>query len=130
MESMPRSQPLHCLTFVFVQFCVICARNFDSLMQRVAFYPAPLIISHSPKPLTFYAETELLNVHTVLNFTDLSGSFAMSNKSCSVPLEKFLINYCLLFAVFKKLFVGFFLCQAFQLWLSVTLIYRGIISLW
>ena len=41
-----------------------------------------------------------------------------------------LINYCLQFAAFKKLFVGFFLCQAFQLWLSVTLIYRGIIGLW
>ena len=89
MDSRPRSQPLRCLTFVFVQFCVIRAQNFDSLRQRVAFYPAPLMISHSPKPLTFYAETKLLNVHTVFNFTDLSGSFAMSNKSCSVPLEKF-----------------------------------------
>ena len=102
MESMPRSQPLHCLTFVFVQFCVIRARNFDSLTQRVAFYPAPLIISHSPKPLTFYAERELLNVHTVLNFTDLSGSFAMSNKSCSVPLEKFLDQLLLTVRDFQK----------------------------
>lgn len=91
MDSRPRSQPLRCLifVFVFVQFCVIRAQNFDSLTQRVAFYPAPLMISHSPKPLTFYAETKLLNVHTVFNFTDLSGGFAMSNKSCSVPLEKF-----------------------------------------
>ena len=59
------------------------------LLRRVAFYPAPLMISHSLKPLTFYAETKLLNVHTVFNFTELSGSFTMSNKSCSVPLEKF-----------------------------------------
>ena len=79
MDSRPRSQPLRCLIFVFVQLCVIRAQNFDSLMQRVAFYPAPLMVSHSPKPLTFYAETKLLNVHTVFNFTDPSGSFAMSN---------------------------------------------------
>ena len=59
MDSMPRSQPLGCLilVFVFVQFCVIRSQNFGSLTQRVAFYPAPLMISHSPKPLTFYAET-------------------------------------------------------------------------
>ena len=67
MDSRPGSQPLRCLifVFVFVQFGVIRAQNFDCLMQRVAFYPAPLMISHSPKPLTFYSETNLLNVHTV-----------------------------------------------------------------
>ena len=50
MDSMPKSQPLRCLIFVFVivQFCEIRTQNFDSLMQRVAFYPAPLMISHSP----------------------------------------------------------------------------------
>ena len=104
MDSRPRSQPLRCLifVFVFVQFCVIRAQNFDSLTQRVAFYPAPLMISHSPKPLTFYAETKLLNVHTVFNFTDLSGSFAMSNKSCSVPLEKFFDQLLLTVRGFQK----------------------------
>ena len=42
--------------FVIVQCCVIRVQNFYSLTQRVAFNPAPLMISHSPKPLTFYAE--------------------------------------------------------------------------
>ena len=102
MDSRPRSQPLRCLTFVFVQLCVIRAQNFDSLMQRVAFYPAPLMISHSPKPLTFYAETKLLNVHTVFNFTELSGSFTMSSKSCYVPLEKFFDQLLLTVRSFQK----------------------------
>ena len=102
MDSRPRSQPLRCLILVFVQFSVIRSQNFDSLMQRVAFYPAPLMISHSPKPLTFYAETKLLNVHTVFNFTDLSGSFAMSNKFCSVPLEKFFDQLFLTVRGFQK----------------------------
>ena len=35
-----------------------------------------------------------------------------------------LINYCLQFALFKKLFLGFFLWQAFQLWWSVTHLLR------
>ena len=89
MDSRPSSQPLRCLVFVFVivHFCMTHAQNFDSLTQRVPFYPAPLI-SHSPKPLTFYAEKKLLNIHTVFNFTELGGSFTMSDKSYSVPLEK------------------------------------------
>ena len=104
MDSRPSSQPLRCLilVFVFVQFCVIRSQNFDSLTQRVAFYPAPLMISHSPKPLTFYAETKLFNVHTVFNFTDLSDIFAMSNKSCSVPLEKFFDQLLLTVCGFQK----------------------------
>ena len=60
------------------------------------------MISHSPKPLTFYAETKLLNVHTVYNFTELSGSFALSNKSCSVPLEKFFDQLLLTVRGFQK----------------------------
>ena len=104
MDSRPSSQPLRCLilVFVFVQFCVILSQNFDSLMQRVAFYPAPLMISRSPKPLTFYAETKLLNLQTVFRFTDLNGSFAMSDKSCSVPLEKFFLQLLLTVRGFQK----------------------------
>ena len=60
------------------------------------------MISHSPKQLTFYAETKLLNVHTVFNFIDLSGSFAMSSKPCSVPLEKFFDQLLLTVHGFQK----------------------------
>ena len=59
------------------------AQQFDSLTQRVTFYPAALMVIHSPKPLTFYQNAKPLNVHTVLNFTGLGNRFLMSNNSCS-----------------------------------------------
>ena len=47
------------------------------------------MVSHSPKPLTFYDNTKLLNIHTVLNFTDFEKHFSMSNNSCSILKQKF-----------------------------------------
>ena len=70
-----------CIPFCLVTF--VMTQQFDSLTQRVTFYPAALMLSHSPKSLTFYQNTKLLNVHTVLNFTGLGNRFLMSNNSCS-----------------------------------------------
>ena len=65
------------------------SQQFSSLTQSVTFYPASLMISHSPKPLTFYDDTKLLNIHTVLNFTGFNKRLFMSNNSCSVFDSKF-----------------------------------------
>ena len=70
-----------CIPFCLVTF--VMTQQFDSLTQRVTFYPAALMVSHSPKPLTFYQNAKPLNVHTVLNFTGLGNRFLMSNNSCS-----------------------------------------------
>ena len=58
-------------------------QQFESFTQKVAFYPASLMISHSSKPLTFYDYTKLLNMYTGLNFTEPCIRFTMSNHSCS-----------------------------------------------
>ena len=47
------------------------------------------MVSHSPKPLTFYDNTKILSIRTVLNFTNMGVRFTMSNNSCSVFKEKF-----------------------------------------
>ena len=36
------------------------------------------MVSHSPKPLTFYDNTKILNVHTVFNFTNLGKRFIIN----------------------------------------------------
>ena len=38
------------------------------LSERVTFYPASVILSHNPKPLTFYENTKLLNVHIDIGY--------------------------------------------------------------
>lgn len=71
MDSITKAQSLLFLavfSFVPIQIHVVYAQKFDSLTQKVTFYPGSLLISHSPKPLTFYEDTKLLNVHTVFNF--------------------------------------------------------------
>ena len=60
-------------------------QQFDSLTQRVTFYPASLMVSH----LTFYDNTKILNIRTVLNFTDMGVHSTMWNNSCAVFKEKF-----------------------------------------
>ena len=73
MDSITTAQSLLFLAvfiFVSIQIHVVCAQKFDSLTQNVTFYPGSLLISHSPKPLTFYEDTKLCNVHTVFNFTE------------------------------------------------------------
>ena len=73
------SLSIFCLLTIFVE-----PQHFDSLTQKVTFYPASLMVSYNPKPLTFYDDTKLLNMHTVLNFTNLGKRFMMSNHSCSL----------------------------------------------
>ena len=47
------------------------------------------MVSHRVKPLTFYDNTKILSICTVLNFTDKGVCFSMSNDSGSVFKEKF-----------------------------------------
>ena len=44
------------------------SQQFDSLTQRVTFYPAWLMVSHSPKPLTFYDNIKILSIRTFLTW--------------------------------------------------------------
>jgi len=46
------------------------------------------MVSHSPKPLTFYDNTKFINIHTVLKLTDFGIHF-MSNNSCSDVKARF-----------------------------------------
>ena len=93
MDPRRKPQPLSFHLVLFVAFTCVCFRligcqDFDSFTKRVTFYPASLMISHNPKPLTYYHDTKLLNVHTVLNFTKLAKRFSMSNNSCSIFKER------------------------------------------
>ena len=91
MDSSGKPKPFCSVIAIFI-FCSMplsMCQRFDALTQKVTFYPASLMVSHSPKPLTFYENTKLLNVHTVLNFTELGKRLIMSNNSCSVFKEKF-----------------------------------------
>ena len=90
------SKGKHQSFFYLLLFFVACfsvnttlSQQFDSLTQRVTFYPASLMISHSPKPLTFYDNTKILNIRAVFKFTDLGTHFSMSNNSCSIFKGKF-----------------------------------------
>ena len=90
MDSNGRTQPLLvvsltisvivCLGFEFV----LSLQSNTYLTQRVTFYPATLIVSHNAKPLTFYENTRLLNVHAVFSFTDFGERLSMSNHSWSL----------------------------------------------
>ena len=105
MDSITKAQSLLFLAvfiFVSIQIHVVYAQKFDSLTQKVTFYPGSLLISHSPKPLTFYEDTKLLNVHTVFNFTEFGRSFAMNNRSCSPPMGKFYDQLLLTIRSFQK----------------------------
>ena len=78
MDSNGRTQPflvglltisvIVCLDFAFV----LSLQSNAYLSKRLMFYPASLIVSHNPKPQTFYKNMKLLNVHVVLNFTDFA----------------------------------------------------------
>ena len=95
MDSNGRTQPL--LSGLLIVSVVVClgfkfALSLQSnayLTERVTFYPASLIVSHNPKPLTFYENTKLLNVHVVLSFTDFGEKLSMSNHSCSLHDGRF-----------------------------------------
>ena len=94
MDPRRKPQPLSFHLVLFIAFTCVCFRligcqDFDSFTKRVTFYPASLMISHNPKPLTFYHDTKLLNFHTVLNFTKLAKRFCMSNNSRSIFKERF-----------------------------------------
>ena len=105
MDSITKAQSLFFLAvsiFVSVQIHVVYANKFDSLTQKVTFYPGSVLISHSPKPLAFYEDTKLLNVHTVFNFTEFGRSFAMNNWSCSPPMGKFYDQLLLTIRSFQK----------------------------
>ena len=95
MDSNGRTQPL--LVVLLIISVIVCL-NFELVLslqsnaylsERVTFYPASLIVSHNPKPLTFYENTKLLNVHIVLNFTDFDERLSMSNHSCSLHDGRF-----------------------------------------
>ncbi len=94
MDSKGKRQSL-CFLLLFFIACFLqlvnatLSQQFDSLTQRVTFYPASLMVSHSPKPLTSYDYTKILSICAVLKFTDLGSHFSMSNNSCSVFKEKF-----------------------------------------
>ena len=87
MDSRGKSRVISCFLSL-TMFCLLAIfvepQQFDSLTQKVTFYPASLMVSHSPKPLTFCDNTKLLNVHAVLNFTNLGKRFMMSNHLCSL----------------------------------------------
>ena len=90
MDYKGKPQPYSCLLimlFLCVMVHLSVSQSFDSLTQKVTFYPTSLMISHSP--LNFYDNTKLLNIHTILKFPDLGASFRMSNSSCSATREKF-----------------------------------------
>ena len=91
MDSKGKRQPFRYFSLLLVFFLlrVVSSQQFDSFTEKITFYPASLMISHSPKPLTFYDSTKLLNIHTVLKFTDFGMHFSMSNNSCSDFKEKF-----------------------------------------
>ena len=95
MDSNGRTQPLLVgLLIISVIVCldfelVLSLQSNAYLSERVTFYPASLIVSHNPKPLTFYENTKLLNVHTVFNFTDFGERLSMSNHSCSLHDGRF-----------------------------------------
>ena len=97
MDSNGRTQPL--LVGLLIISVIVCldfelvlslqSNAYFYLSERVTFYPASLIVSHNPKPLTFYENTKLLNVHIVLNFTDFGKRLSMSNHSCSLHDGRF-----------------------------------------
>jgi len=91
MDSKMKRQPLifFCFLVFFLSFILASPQQFDSFSERITFYPASLMVSHSPKPLTFYDNTKLINIHTVLKFTDFGIHFSMSNDSCSDVKAKF-----------------------------------------
>ena len=47
------------------------------------------MVSHSPKLLTFYENTRILSICTVLKFTNMGVRFTMPNNWWSVFKEKF-----------------------------------------
>ena len=95
MDSNSKTQPLLVgLLIISVIVCldvelVLSLQSNAYLSERVTFYPASLIVSHNPKPLTFYENTKLLNVHIVLNFTDFGERLSISNHSCSLHDGRF-----------------------------------------
>ena len=68
---------------------LVFSQQIDSFTEKITFYPASHMVSHSPKPLTFHDNTKLLNIHAVLNFTDSGTHFSILNDSCSVLRQKF-----------------------------------------
>ena len=95
MDSNGKTQPLLVgLLIISVIVCldfelVLSLQSNAYLSERVTFYPASLIVSHNPKPFTFYENTKLLNVHIVLNFIDFGERLSMSNHSCSLHDGRF-----------------------------------------
>lgn len=91
MEPKGKHRPFSCfhLLVFFFSLSLVLSQQLDSFTEKMTFYPASLMVSHSPKPLTFYDNTKLLNIHTVLNFTDFGKHFSMSNNSCSILKQKF-----------------------------------------
>jgi len=57
------------IVLIISTFCISYRfdQQFDSISGKVDFYPSSLVISHSPKPLTIYHDTKLINVHVKLN---------------------------------------------------------------
>ena len=95
MDSNGRTQPLlsgllivSVVFYLGIEFALSLQSN-AYLTERVTFYPASLMVSHNPKPLTFYKDTKLLKVHVVLNFTDFGEKLSMSNHSCSLHDRRF-----------------------------------------
>ena len=91
MEPKGKHRPFSCfhLLVFFFLLSLVLSQQLDSFTEKITFYPASLMVSHSPKPLTFYDNTKLLNIHTVLNFTDFGKHFSISNNSCSILKQKF-----------------------------------------
>ena len=115
MDSNGRTQPLLvgfliipvivCLDFELV----LSLQSNAYLTERVTFYPASLIVSHNPKPWTFYENTKPLNVHIVLNFTDFGERLCMSNHLCSLHDGRFFsMRYFTQFVIFKRLCTSFY----------------------
>ena len=63
--------------------------RMNTLVDKVNFYPSSLVISHSPKPLTLYHDTKLLNIHVDLTSGSHGNLQLMTNHSCSILREEF-----------------------------------------
>ena len=65
------------------------SQNFDTLGDRVVFYPASLMLSHNPRPLFFFNDTKLLHVTITLPAIEGGKRVRLLSAKCFAPQSKF-----------------------------------------
>ena len=61
----------HMLLTIFLLFPIqTYSQNFDTLRDRVVFYPASLMLSHNPHPFVFFNDAKLLHATMTLPAID------------------------------------------------------------